>query len=135
MSFWRIGQLSLTGLLVLCIVGIISALAAANSVPSSGKLDTTITLTVQHLQPQDCNGLTLTAYVFAPGGSFTNNGASALVFGVPGFDNIRAGGGTDCVVGGTGSDSLRGGSGNDVCFGNTSTSFTSCAASYTMLRP
>lgn len=135
MSFWRIGQLGLTGVLVLSIVGIISALAAANTIPTSGTLDTTVTLTVPHLQPQDCNGLTLTTYVLAPGGSFTNNGASALVLGLPGFDNIRAGGGSDCVVGGAGADSLRGGAGGDICLGNTSTSFNSCAASYTTLRP
>jgi Ca2+-binding RTX toxin-like protein len=135
MRIWRFGYLGLTGLLVFGIVGIISALAAANTVPTSGKLDTTITLTVKHLQPQDCNGLSLTTYVLAPGGSFTNNGSSALVLGIPGNDSIRAGGGNDCVVGGAGGDSLRGGTGNDICFGDTSTTFNSCAASYTALRP
>jgi Ca2+-binding RTX toxin-like protein len=135
MNLWRYGQLGLTGVLVLGIAGIISALAAANTVPASGKLDTTITLTVKHLQPQDCNSLSLTTYVLAPGGSFTNNGASALVLGVVGYDNIRAGGGNDCVVGGAGGDTLRGGTGNDICFGNTTTTFNSCAASYTTLRP
>ncbi len=135
MNLWRFGQLGLAGLLVLTVVGIISALAAGNTVPTSGKLDTTVTLTVKHLQPQDCNSLSLTTYVFAPGGSFTNNGASALVLGITGYDNIRAGAGNDCVVGGAGGDALRGGSGNDICFGNTSTTFNSCAASYTTLRP
>ena len=135
MSFWRIGQLGLTGLLVLSIVGIISALAAANTVPASGKLDTTITLTVKHLQPQDCNSLSLTTYVLTPGGNFTNNGASALVLGVSGNDTLRGGGGNDCLVGGAGGDTLRGGTGNDICFGNTATSFVRCAASYSTLRP
>src|SRR5262245_56738091 len=111
MNLWRYLQLGLTGLLVLCIAGIISALAGANTVPGSGKLDATVTLTVKHLQPQDCNSLSLTTYVLAPGNSFTNNGASALVLGVAGFDNIRGGGGNDCIVGGAGGDTLRGGSG------------------------
>jgi Ca2+-binding RTX toxin-like protein len=135
MSLWRFGQLGLAGLLVLSIAGIISALAAANTVPASGKLDTTITLTVKHLQPQDCNGLSLTTYVLAPGGNFNNNGASALVLGVAGYDNIRGGGGNDCIVGGAGGDTLRGGSGSDICFGNATTTFNSCAAWYTTLRP
>ena len=135
MNLWRYGQLTLAGLLVLSIAGIISALAAANSVPVSGKLDTTITLTVKHLQPQDCNSLSLTTYVLAPGGTFNNNGASTLVLGVAGYDNIRAGGGNDCLVGGAGGDALRGGTGNDICLGSATTTFTSCAASYTTLRP
>ena len=135
MNLWRYGQLGLVGLLVVSIAGIISALAAANTVPTSDKLDTTVTLTVNHLQPQDCNSLSLTTYVLAPGNSFTNNGASALVLGIVGYDNIRAGGGNDCVVGGAGGDALRGGAGGDVCLGNTTTTFNSCAASYSTLRP
>jgi Ca2+-binding RTX toxin-like protein len=90
---------------------------------------------VEHLKPQDCNGLTLTAYLISPGGNFKNNGASALILGTPGFDTIRAGGGNDCVVGGAGGDSLRGGAGGDVCFGDATTVFTSCGTSYTTLRP
>jgi Ca2+-binding RTX toxin-like protein len=135
MKLWRYGQLGLAGLLVMCIAGIISALAAGNTVPASGKLDTTVALTVKHLQPQDCNSLNLTTYVLAPGGNFNNNGASALVLGVTGFDNIRAGGGSDCAVGGAGGDTLRGGAGSDICFGNPTTTFNSCSASYTTLRP
>src|SRR5262245_35558806 len=99
MNLWRYGQLGLVGLLVVSIAGIISALAAANTVPTSGKLDTMVTLTVKHLQPQDCNSLSLTTYVLAPGNNFTNSGASALVLGIVGFDNIRGGGGNDCIVG------------------------------------
>jgi Ca2+-binding RTX toxin-like protein len=135
MQTWRLWRLALLGLLVLGMAIVIPALAAANTVPVSGKLDTTIVLTGQQLKPQDCNGLTLTTYVLAPGGSFTNNGANALILGRPSFDNIRGGGGTDCIVGGSGGDSLRGGSGSDVCFGDPTASFTSCAASYTTLRP
>ncbi|HEY3227914.1 MAG TPA: hypothetical protein VGJ87_01765, partial [Roseiflexaceae bacterium] len=79
--------------------------------------------------------LTLTTYMLAPGGTFTNNGASALILGVPGFDNIKAGGGNDCVVGGADGDTLKGGGGGDICFGDTTTTFTNCAISYTTLRP
>ena len=135
MQIWRLWRLALLGLLLLGMAMIIPALAAANTVPVSGKLDTRITLTGQQLKPQDCNGLTLTAYVLTPGGSFNNGGASALILGDPGFDNIRGGGGNDCIVGGSGGDTLRGGSGGDACFGNATTSFASCAASYTTLRP
>jgi Ca2+-binding RTX toxin-like protein len=135
MNVWRFGQLIVTGLLTLGIVGVISALAAANTVPASGKIDTTVTLTVKQLQPQDCNSLTLTTYVLAPGGMFTNNGASALVLGVPGFDNLKGGGGNDCIVGGAGGDTLKGGTGGDICFGDATTTFNSCSAAYTTLRP
>jgi Ca2+-binding RTX toxin-like protein len=135
MRFWRYAQFTLIGLLTLGIAGLISALAAANSVPSSGKLDTTVTLTVKQLQPQDCNGLNLTAYMLAPGAAFTNNGASALILGVTGYDNIKAGGGNDCIVGGAGSDKLTGGTGSDICFGDATTTFSSCSASYRVLRP
>jgi Ca2+-binding RTX toxin-like protein len=135
MSLWRCCQLFLTGLLTLGMASLISALAATNAVPASGTLDQTVTLTVKHLQPQDCNGLSLTTYRISPGGTFKNNGASALVLGVPGFDNIRAGGGNDCIVGGSGGDTLRGGGGGDICFGDPTTTFTSCSASYTTLRP
>jgi Ca2+-binding RTX toxin-like protein len=128
-------QMILAGLLALSIAGIISALAAANSVPVSGKLDTTITLTAQQLKPQDCNGLTLASYVLAGGGTFKNNGTSALILGVPGFDNLKAGGGNDCVVGGSGGDTISGGAGGDICFGDASTTFNSCGAFYRTLRP
>src|ERR1043165_1940433 len=100
MNLWRFGKLILVGILVLSMAGVISALAAANTVPASGKLDTTFVLTVQHLKPQDCNGLSLTTYLLTSGGTFKNNGSSALILGVPGFDNISAGGGNDCIVGG-----------------------------------
>ena len=135
MHFWRFCRLIVVMLLTLSVASIISTLAAANTVPISGKLDTTVALTVQNLKPQDCNGLALTTYILAPGGSFNNNGASALILGVPGFDNIRAGGGNDCVVGGSGGDTLRGSGGGDVCFGDATTTFTSCSASYITLRP
>ncbi len=135
MNIWRLCRLAVLLLLVLGMVYIIPALAAANNVPVSGKLDTTVVLTVQRLQPQDCNSLTLTTYQLAPGGTYTNNGASALILGVPGFDNIKAGGGNDCVVGGAGGDTLRGGTGGDICFGDTTTTFNSCAINYTTLRP
>jgi Ca2+-binding RTX toxin-like protein len=136
MNIWNLGRLTILGLLLLGMASIFSALAAANTVPVSGKLDTTVVLTVQQLQPQDCNALTLTSYAIAPGGSFTNNGASALIIGTAGFDDIRGGGGNDCIVGGSGGDALRGGTGGDVCFGDSATTFKSCSnPTYTTLRP
>ena len=135
MNIWRYCRIGLVGLLALSIAGVISALAAANTVPASGKLDTTVTLTVKHLQPQDCNSLNLTAYLISPGGNFKNNGMSALILGVVGFDSIKAGIGNDWVVGGAGGDTISGGMGGDICLGDTTTTFNSCAASYTTLRP
>ncbi len=135
MFIWKLCRLGLTGLLLMGLAIVIPALAATTTVPVSGKLDTSVTLTVQHLKPQDCNSLTLTTYILVPGGTYKNNGASALVLGVAGYDNIRAGGGNDCLVGGSGGDDLTGGSGSDVCFGTTATTFKSCATTYTTLRP
>ena len=68
MNIWRLCRLAVLLLLVLGMVYIIPALAAANSVPVSGKLDTTVVLTVRQLQPQDCNSLTLTTYSLLPAG-------------------------------------------------------------------
>jgi Ca2+-binding RTX toxin-like protein len=135
MYLWRFRSLIVVMLLVLSTTAIVSALAAANIVPTSGKLDTTVVLTVNNLKPQDCNGLALTTYVLAPGGNYNNNGASALILGVPGFDNLKAGGGNDCLVGGTGGDKLAGGAGADVCFGDATTAFNSCGTSYRTLQP
>ena len=50
MNIWRLCRLAVLLLLVLGMVYIIPALAAANNVPVSGKLDTTVVLTVQRLQ-------------------------------------------------------------------------------------
>jgi Ca2+-binding RTX toxin-like protein len=135
MRIWTLWRPAFFSLLLLSIMSLVSAFAAGNTIPITGKLDTTVALTVQQLQPPDCNGLTLATYVVSPGGSYTNNGASALIIGTAGFDSISAGGGNDCIVGGTGGDNLKGGKGGDICFGTNSTIFQSCAAAYTTLRP
>jgi Ca2+-binding RTX toxin-like protein len=135
MYLWRFRSLIVVTLFVLSTTTIISALASANTVPTSGKLDTTVVLTVQHLKPQSCNSLALTTFLLAPGGTFKNNGASALILGVPGFDNISAGGGNDCIVGGSGGDTLKGGAGGDNCFGDATTTFNSCGTFYRTLQP
>jgi Ca2+-binding RTX toxin-like protein len=135
MLIWKLCRLAVIGLLLIGLAAMMPALAAVNTIPVSGKLDTTVTLTVQHLKPQDCNSLPLTTYLLSPGGSFRNDGASALVLGVAGYDDIKGGGGNDCLVGGSGGDDLAGGGGGDICFGTTATTFRSCAASYTTLRP
>jgi Ca2+-binding RTX toxin-like protein len=136
MNSSNVGRLAIVGLLLLGMASVFSALAAANTVPLSGKLDATVVLTAQEMQPQDCNALSLTTYLVSPGGTFNNNGASALIIGTAGVDMIKGGGGNDCIVGGAGADTLKGGTGADICFGDSSTTFNSCALpTYTTLRP
>jgi Ca2+-binding RTX toxin-like protein len=101
-----------------CGAMLVSALAAANTVPASRAGASSGTITADSLKPLPaCAGITLT--VLVAGGSGGN--AADLVLGTAGADTLRGNGRDDCIVGGGGNDSLRGDAGVDVCIGGPGT--------------
>ena len=109
-------QLSLLFLAGLVCVSLLSALAAANSVPA-----TRADLDVRSIGPNDfkppaCASMTLTSLVL---GSGTINGSNAndLILGSNVDDSIKGKAGGDCLLGGGGNDDLAGDGGLDVCIG------------------
>lgn len=135
------------GLAALIWFSLVSALAAANTVPASKLADTTRPITPNDLKPNECNGITLTAKLIWTGGTLTGTAASELLIGTGAGQTINGGGGDDCIVGGGGNDTLTGGTGmvvvlggpgndtinggpaggNDTCYGGSGTdTFTSC---------
>jgi Ca2+-binding RTX toxin-like protein len=105
---------------------LISALAAANSVPASNAERDVSTVTANQLKPAACSGVTVTAVVTGGG---NGGNASELVLGTAGVDSpLRGMNGNDCILGGGGNDLLRGDGGTDVCIGGpgTDTFHTTC---------
>ncbi len=103
-----------------CGAVLISALAAANSVPASNAERDVTTITVDQKKPKPaCNGITVTVMITGGG----NGGAgNDLVLGTAGVNNpLRGNGGNDCIHGGGGNDMLRGDGGTDVCIGGPGT--------------
>jgi len=102
----------------LAVLGAVTALAAANSVPATRVGQSNHPVTVQQLAPSECSGIAsgLTSLVVGSG-NIDGGNASSLILGSAGNDLIRARQGNDCVVGGGGDDDLRGNQGNDVLLG------------------
>lgn len=124
-------RLASFGMLTLALMSIFSALAAANNVPISGKLDTTVALTPNNLKPSECAGLTLDTFVVGSG-TVAGSSGNDLILGSTTADTIRGSSlavnnadGDDCILGGSGDDTLLGdaiwwtlfGDGNDVILG------------------
>ncbi len=114
----KITQLSIIGLIILVFASTFSAFAAANSVPVSYAMDTTIPIDQSQFIPSQCAGMVFDNIIV---GSGNINGSSRndLIYGSPGNDNIRGGMGDDCIIGGGGNDTLRGQNGNDVLVGGS----------------
>jgi Ca2+-binding RTX toxin-like protein len=129
MSRWRMVQFALIGLLILIFVGVISALAATNTVPATHADSLSQAINANALKPIECAALNLTSIIICPagGGNCNGTGASELILGSPNVDNIRGRGGTDCILGGGGDDNINGNAGGDVCIGGPGTdTFTNC---------
>jgi Ca2+-binding RTX toxin-like protein len=107
-----------SGLAVLIILSILSATAAANTVPRTRarRLVIQSPITANHLKPPQCAALNLTVIVIGSG-NFSGTNANDLILGGPLRDTMDGGGGNDCILGGGGDDSLRGDQGTDVCIG------------------
>jgi Ca2+-binding RTX toxin-like protein len=114
-NFTRISFIGLTFLVILSTIG---AFAAANSVPISYAMDTTIPIDQSQFIPSQCAGMSFDDIIV---GSEDINGGPGndLIYGSPGDDNIRGGMGDDCIIGGGGNDTLRGQNGDDLLIGGS----------------
>ena len=120
MTVRLVPRLVFFALIGLVLIGVVSAIAATNTVPPSRLTDQSRPITPNDLKPAECAALDLTAILVCPaaGGNCNGTDASDLILGSPNNDNIWGGlPGNDCILGGGGDDFLRGGPGTDVCIG------------------
>jgi Ca2+-binding RTX toxin-like protein len=118
MSIRTIYRLVVVGLAALVLSSMMSAMAASNSVPTSGLDEISRSITVNDLKPAQCDAIHLTNLIVATG-IFTGTAGNDLILGGAGADTIRGEGGNDCILGGGGNDTLYGDSGTDVCIGGS----------------
>jgi hypothetical protein len=118
MSIRMICRLMMVGLAALVLSSIMSAMAAANSIPPSGLDEISRSITVNDLKPAQCNSIHLTNLIAATG-MISGTDDNDLILGGSGSDTISGEGGNDCILGGGGNDTLYGDSGTDVCIGGS----------------
>jgi Ca2+-binding RTX toxin-like protein len=106
-----------TSLFAIALLSLVSALTAANSVPTTHAGISSSSIGPQDLKPAACASLTL-ANLVTGSGVINGTNAADLVLGSSGIDTVLAGNGNDCVVGGGGADIINGGAGTDVCVGS-----------------
>jgi Ca2+-binding RTX toxin-like protein len=111
-------RLVVVGLAALVLSSIMSAMAASNSVPTSGLDEISRSITVNDLKPAQCDGIHLTNLIAATG-MISGTAGNDLILGGAGADTISGEGGNDCILGGGGNDTLYGDSGTDVCIGGS----------------
>ena len=112
----RLVRLVVAASAALVLVSVVSAYAAANSVPRSKVVDYRTPITANTLKPAECAGISLTNVITGQGDINGTNG-NDLLLGSSSADSIRGNNGNDCIVGGAGEDDLRGQGGNDVLLG------------------
>ena len=115
-------RLALFGLIALILASVITAVAAANTVPATHASDQNLgARTANQLKPAECT-MNLTNIVICSGtGICSGVDTTDLILGTAGSDTwltkIVGGAGTDCILGGAGDDDLRGQGGIDVLLG------------------
>jgi len=97
---------------VLSLAGLVTAVAAANTVAASHAGIQTIPITPNSLLPADCSAVVTVTRLVVGSGTFSGTGASELILGGAGSDTISGGGGSDCILGGGGNDTITAGSGS-----------------------
>jgi len=123
-------RLASFGVVLLVWATLVSAMAAANTVPTSKAYDKTRAITPNDLKPVECASLNLTALIVG-NGNVTGTAANELIIHGAAGKPISGGGGNDCILGGDGDDSIDGGTGTDVCIGGPGAdTFTNCETSY-----
>jgi len=119
-------RLTLFGLIALIVASVITAVAAANTVPPSRLTDQSTPIAANDLKPSACTAINLTAIVTGSG-TIKGTNANELILGGPNADTIDGKAGTDCILGGGGDDNITGGGGADVCIGGPGTdNFKNC---------
>jgi Ca2+-binding RTX toxin-like protein len=111
-----ITRLLLAGLPALILVGVFSASAATNSVPSTRIDQVQRSVDAGDVRPAACDGLDIDELIVGTG-TISGTAGSDLILGGTGDDVISGEGGDDCIVGGGGDDTLIGNGGGDVCIG------------------
>lgn len=107
----RSRRLAVASLAILVVGSMVSASAAANTVPQTNADQGVFERTIAQLTPPQCAGMNLNRLQIGGSGS---GGGNALILGTSGNDNLSGGGGNDCIIAGAGSDILNGRGGNDV---------------------
>lgn len=113
-----ITRLSFFGISILTILVTVGAIAAANFVPVSYAMDTTLPIDQNQFFPSQCAGMNFDNIIHGSG-DIAGGPGNDLIYGSSGNDNIRGGMGDDCIIGGGGDDTLRGQNGNDVLVGGS----------------
>ena len=116
-------------LFILIFISTLTAIAAANTVPTTRLAQMTAVMDANAIKPAACSGLNLTAILICPaaGGACDGTAASELILGSVNADTIKGKGGSDCMLGGDADDSLNGQGGGDICIGGPGTdTFASC---------
>ncbi|PKO05022.1 MAG: hypothetical protein CVU41_14015 [Chloroflexi bacterium HGW-Chloroflexi-3] len=114
----RILRISFIRLCFLILLSTIGAIAAANSVPVSYAMDSTIPTDQSEFIPPQCAGMSFDNIIVGSG-DIAGGPGNDLIYGSPGDDNIRGGMGEDCIIGGGGNDTLRGQNGDDMLIGGS----------------
>ena len=96
-------------LVILVMVGIITAAAAANTVPTTHLTDQTTAVTANNLKPSQCASYSLTTLVVC-GSASTCTGTTA----------------NDLILGSSSTGRINGRAGTDCCIGRAGTTYTNC---------
>ena len=111
--------ITLTFFLTILSISIVTALAAANTVPVTHVMDQTNNIAIWELAPPECGAVRvgLEAILICPPDCNSNGNTNDLILGTDGDEIIDGGNGDDCIVGGGGNDQIYGANGNDVLIG------------------
>lgn len=106
-------RLAIYGLFALILIGAMTAVAVANTVPSTRMSSQERLIHINDLKPAACSAINLTSVVTGSG-AITGTEGNDLILASSGADNIDGLGGDDCIVGGGDTDICTGGLGTDT---------------------
>lgn len=109
-------KLLLSGGMILIFLSLVTALASANVVPTSGLGNYSIGITPNNIKPPECSAIAITKIV-AGSGFILGGSGNNLLIGSEGPDNLQGRSSSDCLVGGGGNDVLDARNGDDVLIG------------------
>jgi Ca2+-binding RTX toxin-like protein len=121
-------RLLIFGLIAIIVISAVTAIAAANAIPSTRTADQAMVVGINDLKPSTCAGWYLTSLVIGSG-IITGTSENDLILGSSSADMIDGLGGDDCILGGGGDDFTTGEEGIDVCIGGPGAdTFATCEA-------